>query len=202
MTENIEVRCISDECRSSETDGKRFIEGYAALYNHRSKLIFERGDLFFEEIQRGAFDAVLSKENLNVIATPNHTYSQVLGRTTNKTLELTTDEKGLRYKVEIPNTSFGNDIYESIKRGDTYESSFTFQIDQKGQNWTKDETGNNLRFITKFSNLIEVGPVTSGAYSDTKVAARNLAEMSETEKPKESNLELFKRKLQILKLRK
>jgi hypothetical protein len=199
MNENFETRNTQIECRALDEGDKRYIEGYAILYNHRSKLIFERGSLFYEEIKRGAIDEVLKSVDLDVIASPNHNYSQILGRTKSKTLELIEDEKGLRYKVEIPNTTFGNDIYESIKRGDTFESSFTFFVDSKSQNWSKDGEGNDLRTIEKINILKEVGPVTWGAYSDTIVAARCLEDVS---KETPNNLDLFKKKLQILKIRK
>ena len=199
----IEKRCIGSECRALEKEGKRYIDGYAIVYEQKSKLINEWGFSFYETIKRGAADKLLQDPKLDVIATPNHNYEQVIGRTLSGTLQLINDEKGLRYIIEVPNTSAGNDIYESVKRGDTYESSFTFRVKETGQSWSTDASGVDNREIIEFDKLIEVAPVTWGAYANTAVNARGYKEFNETKtKPvKESNINSFKRKLTLIRLK-
>ena len=205
MEKIFEKRNSGHECRALENDGKRYIEGYAILYDHRSKLITEWGQSFFEVIKRGALDEVLADPELDVILTPNHDYAKVIARTKSKTLELVNDEKGLMYRAEVPNLSYANDIYESIKRGDTFESSFTFRVDEAGQNWTKIDEDIDLREIDKLSELIELAPVTWGAYADTAVAARALKtinEKREAKEVKEIPIENFQKMLDLKRLKK
>ena len=203
---NIEIRQAVTECRALESEeGVRSIEGYALLYNHESRLIstFWDGE-FYETIERGALDNVLESKSLDVIYTPNHDYSKVIARTTSGTLELKSDDKGLKYIVrDIPNISYANDIYESIKRGDTFESSFSFMLKDSGQNWSKKEDGADLRTISEISYLKEVSSVTDGAYSNTDVAVRSLqaSDLFELDEDYKIDLELKQKEIEILKLK-
>jgi len=166
-----------DEFRALEEDGKRYLSGYAAKFNVRSKLLFENGKLFNEVLQRGAFDDVLKSEDLDVILTFNHSKDKVMARTTSGTLELNTDDVGLRFKAELPNNvSYANDTYELVERGDLNANSFAFAITKEGQLWTRDDEGNSLRTITQIKRLSDVSVVTSPAYPETEVAARALEE--------------------------
>ena len=203
----LEVRQLITECRAVESeDGKKSIEGYALLYGQESRLISTLfNGKFYEVIERGALDKVLESKSLDVIYTPNHDFTKVIARTTSGTLELKSDEKGLKYIVrDIPNISYANDIYESIKRGDTFESSFSFMLHDSGQNWTKREDGADLRTITEISYLKEVSSVTNGAYSDTDVAARSLqanTDLLELDEDYKNDLELKRKQLQMLKFK-
>lgn len=198
---NLETRQNKTECRAHEKGGKRIIEGYALLWDHASRMIYEGGKLFIEKIKRGALDLLLPK-NPDVIHTPNHDFSKVVGRTTSGTLRLESDERGLKYIIDdVPNISYANDLYESIKRGDTFESSFTFAINEDDQNWSTLEDGTQLRTITNISYLKEVSSVTDGAYSNTDVAVRSLNEFLKIEKKPDLGLDLRKRQLEILKLK-
>ncbi|MBK8196721.1 MAG: HK97 family phage prohead protease [Lewinellaceae bacterium] len=74
---------------------------------------------------------------------------------------------GLKYKFEAPNTSLGNDLLESIRRGDVSQSSFGFTVaDAKwedlemmkdGKKWFKTK-----RTILKLERLYDVSPSPSG----------------------------------------
>lgn len=129
---------------------------------------------FVEEIAPGAFDDVLGDD---VRALFNHDDNLILARTTSKTLEISVDERGLKYKFEAPNTSIGNDLLENIRRGDVSQSSFGFRVaDDKwedmetikdGKKWFKTK-----RTILKLERLYDVSPVTFPAYPDTEVALR------------------------------
>lgn len=176
MENNIEKRVYTidaTEFRAIEEEGKKYIEGYAAKYDTRSKYLFDRNKGFFiETIERGAFGDVLKNENIDVIANRNHNNDLMFGRTSNGTLQLNEDEIGLRIKVEMPNTSYANDTLELINRGDLSKMSFAFSLKPENQIWTKDEEGNTLRRITGFRNLYDISVVTTPAYDDTSVASR------------------------------
>ena len=190
--ENVEYRYLDAEiaeCRILEEENKRFLEGHAAVFNQRSKLIFEDGRLFNEVIAPTAFDKVLQDERLDVPMTYNHNRGQLLGRTKSNTLKLSKDEKGLAFRVEIPNTATGNEVYELVKRGDLYENSFGFVVTRDDQEWTKDEEGNHIRTITNVQRLADVAVCINGAYANTDVAARSLDEIVQIEDKEEEVVE-------------
>lgn len=170
IVEASEMRAIKED------SGKRFIEGYAALFNHRSRLIMDWDGIYFEEIREGAFDNVLGADNLDVLQTFNHSRNKILarfikenGEVIQSTLELSVDKRGLKYRFEVPNTSLGNDIFEQVDRGDLRESSFVFSVKEESQRWSKTEDGDSLRTIEKFSGLYDTSIVWKGSYSNTDV---------------------------------
>lgn len=146
------------------------IRGLAAAYG---KWSLDLGG-FREIIQPGAFDRVLSKRKLDVVALFDHE-GQPLGRTTSGTLRLGVDERGLSYEIDTPDTQLGRDLMTLVRRRDLFGSSFAFTVDTKGERWDRDEKGNQTRTITEFSGLYDVSVVTHAAYgSATSVAVRNL----------------------------
>jgi hypothetical protein len=165
--------------RAFEEEGKRYLEGYASIFEQRSKPIFENNKLFTEVVKRQAFDDILKSENLNVILTFNHDRGKVMARTKSGTLQLSTDERGLRFKAEVPNTTLGNDVYELVKRGDLFENSFGFIVKPGDEQWTRDLSGETTHVINKISRLYDVSVVVDGAYANTEIIARNETERLE-----------------------
>lgn len=183
---NYHVRAITGDT-NNEGKAERFIEGYAALYNHESKLLAEWRDNgmveFYETLLSGCFDEVLSSPNLNVIHTIDHDRGKMVARTKSGTLVLTTDENGLKYRFSVPNTTLGNDLFEMVQRGDLFESSFIFTINEDGEEWVKGEDGVLRRSIKTIKNLYDTSTVIDGAYSNTVVSvARNLSDLIEPPK--------------------
>ncbi|MCB5640427.1 HK97 family phage prohead protease, partial [Erysipelatoclostridium ramosum] len=68
------------------------------------------------------------KENGSEIkALWNHDTSRPLGSTKTDTLRFNMgDTTGLNYDIDLPNNTWGNDVRESVKRGDVDGSSFGF----------------------------------------------------------------------------
>ena len=168
------------------------IVGHAAVFNSRSQ------DLggFVEQIATGAFDSVLEDD---VRALFNHNQNFVLGRTVSKTLRLSVDEQGLRYEIDIPNTTVGKDLFESINRGDISQSSFGFIVGE--DEWEKTDDG-NLRTITKVERLYDVSPVTYPAYPATDAAVRSMENWNketEIKKNVDEERDLIERDLKRLK---
>lgn len=125
-----------------------------------------------EKIAPSAFDGALSRPD-DVRALFNHDENIVLGRTTNQTLRLRATEDGLRYEIDLPNTSQAADVRELIKRGDVSGSSFGFKV--LDDEWDESDTKNGklpLRTITDVE-LWDVSPVTYPAYPTTSVSARS-----------------------------
>lgn len=145
--------------QTREENGERIIEGYAAKYETETNI-----GPFMESISRGAFDNVLEND---VRALINHDPSLVLGRTSAGTLELTSDDVGLKYRVKLGNQQYATDLYESIQRGDISQSSFAFTI--KEQTWSEDRSS---RKVEEVAQLLDVSPVTYPAYKEATVVAR------------------------------
>lgn len=155
------------------------ISGYAALFDSTSEPL--AGGQFVERIAPGAFDDVLGND---VRALFNHDPNYVLGRTTAGTLELSTDDKGLRYSITPPDAQFARDLITSMNRGDVTQSSFGFTVAEDGDDWDQHTDGTVTRTIKRFGKLFDVSPVTYPAYQDTTVSARSLERAQEVVKVK------------------
>lgn len=166
----------ADDCLAVETrgDGRQVVTGYAVKYN---TLSVDLGG-FRETILPGAFDKVLNRQRgkQDVVALFNHDANQLLGRTSSGTLELASDDKGLRYTVALPNTELGRMIAEHVARRDLVGSSFAFTVDQRGESWAPGDDGKPRRSIREVTGLYDVSVVTHPAYpsSTTSVARRSL----------------------------
>ena len=147
------------EVREADSDDM-VLEGYAAVFNSETDL-----GHFREVIKPGAFDDVMTND---VRALINHDPNLILGRTENGTLELSTDERGLKYRVKLGAQQYAKDFYESVKRGDISQSSFAFTI--KDQSWNEERT---VRSVDKVRQLLDVSPVTYPAYAAATVQARD-----------------------------
>lgn len=165
----------------SEEDGGNVVEGYASVFNKRSRLISEKGKVFYEVILNGAFDEVLMSDKLNCIANFQHKDENMLARTKSGTLTLSVDDYGLKYVFTAPNTSLGNDIVEWLHRGDINESSFRYSVKASDVNWGRAEDGTAIRYIKRIFKLSDVALVLNGAFADTDVALRELQEFEDKE---------------------
>ena len=175
------------------------IRGYAAVYNSDSEWMGG----FYEQIATGAFDDVLDNDTRAYF---NHDENLLLGRVSSGTLRLGTDARGLYYEVDLPNTSYANDLVELMKRGDVNQSSFAFLIES--DRW-EERGGKTYRIIEKVSRLLDVSPVAQPAYPDatSELVTRNNTPESEgaevevkAEAEEMSDIEIFEYKLKLLKL--
>ena len=150
----------------SRADGRAAIVGYAAVYN---RLSLDLGG-FKEEILPGAFDRILNRQRgrSDVVALFTHDSNIVLGRTSSGTLELSSDDKGLRYVVTPPVSRA--DVLELIQRRDVRGSSFAFTVDKSGESFRTGEDGKAIRQIRDVSGLYDVGPVLVPAYPSTSAS--------------------------------
>jgi HK97 family phage prohead protease len=156
---------------STRKGGGVKFSGYAARYSSASS------DLggFREVLAPGAFDKVLSRRaKSDVILAFNHNPDHLLARTSSKTLRLASDEKGLKFSADPPDTQLARDIAELMKRGDLTGASFAFTVSPKNEAWSTDERGNSIRTIREVSELFDVSIVTTPAYPATSIAMRSL----------------------------
>jgi phage head maturation protease len=82
------------------------------------------------------------------------------------------DDIGLRVEVDIPPTTYGNDLVINMERRNVKGQSFMFELGK--DKWVESKSeGIDEREILSFSRVIEVGPVTMPAYKQTDVFARS-----------------------------
>lgn len=180
------------EIREQE-DGTRTIEGYAVKWDKKSEVL-GYWYKFREQFRKGSFANSLQNDDQRALW--SHDTSQVLGRTKNGTLRLSEDDIGLRFELDLPNTTLGNDAYETIKRGDVDGVSFGFQ--KLVEEWDETDPENIIRTITN-AKLLEISPVAFPAYPDSEVSARNNDPYKSylEGKPKNTAYELEHRKLSL-----
>lgn len=142
----------------------RMVEGYAAMYDVYSK---DLGN-FIETIKPGAFNNTDITETKALF---NHDYNYPLASYSNNSLQIEFDEVGIKYRFEMPNTSYGDDLLELMKNGLIYQSSFAFTVNPEKTQWTKTD-GKNVRNIYEIDTLYDVSIVTNPAYEDTSVAIK------------------------------
>ncbi|MEY2712195.1 MAG: hypothetical protein RL005_417, partial [Planctomycetota bacterium] len=163
---DLAIEADDDLVIETRADGRAAIVGYAAVYN---RLSLDLGG-FREMILPGAFDRILGRERgrQDVVALFNHDSNIVLGRASSGTLELSSDDKGLRYVVSPPVSRA--DVVELIQRRDVRGSSFAFTVDSRGEQFVTDEKGGAVRQIREVSGLYDVGPVLVPAYPATSAS--------------------------------
>lgn len=152
MTITIEERAAI-EVRAT---GRR-LEGYAALYGTEARVAD-----FSETIAPGAFDTSLS-EGRDILALVDHDRTKVLGRTKAGTLRLSSDTRGLKFEIDLPNTTVANDVLANVRN--MGGCSFGFSVDK--EDWQGERR--TLQSVT----LHEVSVVSAWpAYDGTSVSAR------------------------------
>ena len=150
------------EQRAEEKDGTKYIYGFIPYGKSSCNLSWFGEE--YEILQRGCFKKTLN-DRAEVRAFHNHNDSEVLGNTKSGTLELEDSEEGLKCMCKIPNTTYANDLYEVINRGDCRTMSFGMYINK--YSLEERENGSVIRTITEAA-LDEVSfGVAYPAYSDT-----------------------------------
>ena len=170
-----EYRNIQFEFRALDDSDEKIVEGYATTFNDPYEL-YNMGDYIVEEqIDSRAFDEC---DMNDVIFQYNHE-GRVFARTSNNTLEVVPDEKGLHIRANLGGTEIGRELYEEIKGGYTTKMSFGFRVGEDTRTVTEDYENNVttvLRTVTKIVKLYDVSAVSIPANSGTEISARNLSD--------------------------
>jgi HK97 family phage prohead protease len=140
--------------------------GYAAVYDTPTTRQADFAGT--ETIARGAFDALLDQD---VVALVDHDSSKLLGRTSSGTLRLSSDDTGLRFEIDLPDTQLGRDVRVLVQRGDLAGCSFGAALGE-----VENVKGGVVH--RTFSRLVDVSVVTHPAYLETRVAVRSAAAQS------------------------
>lgn len=203
MSKELERRHVelsNMEIRNTD-DGKTIVGGYVVEFEKLSVPLYG----FREKVRKGAFEKSL--RNSNVKALWNHNSDLVLGSTKNGTLKLWEDDRGLKFELELPDTTWGRDAAATIKRGDVDGVSFGFEtvVDE----WDNSDENNVIRTLVEV-NLFEISPTPFPAYPDSSVGVRSAKQVYEEyasslqadggaeDKPQARSLSLKRKKLEII----
>jgi HK97 family phage prohead protease len=143
------------------------LEGHAAVFGQIAEVPGH-----YERMAPEAFNAALKNPDTDVRALRDHNPTMLLGRQSAGTLRVGVDSEGLPFDVDLPNTSYANDLRELVDRGDLDGASFAFVPGE--DTWEQAPDGRQLRTHTSVRQLIDVSAVTFPAYSGAGVALRHM----------------------------
>lgn len=153
---------FSTSIEATETsDSPGVLTGYAMKFN---VLSHDRGG-YRDVFRPGVFHNLKQPDGLDVKAYRDHNEGIYLGRTSNSTLSLTTDDIGLRFSLRLPDTQDGRDTAALVKRGDLAGMSFGYLPDT--YSWKKEDQG-PVRQHTS-GRLVEISAVQDPAFPFTQL---------------------------------
>ncbi len=146
------------------------LTGYALKFDTPSAPINgERGSTFVETIAPSALARL--RERRDVKFAVNHDLSKVYGSTKAGTLTLDVDAIGLRFSLRPPASPSGDDLVESVRRGDLDAMSFGFVV--RGEVWQREQRP-PVRRLTDV-DLFEISAVPFAAYQDAGIVVESRA---------------------------
>jgi HK97 family phage prohead protease len=175
MKSNLEYRGYGMEDVKVNKEA-RTIEARAVVYNSMSNTLrTNNGTEFREIIKPGALTDSMAKND--VLAFKEHNPVYLLGRKSAGTLQMEDRADGLYVKIDIPQTSYGDDTLISAARGDLTGMSFGFnnavsKNSKKGTDMIREISSLNLR---------EVSIVASPAYPEAGITAMRNEDFIEEE---------------------
>lgn len=192
-----QYRNIKQVFRALDEEGEEgtIVEGYASTFND-PYVLYDWGDYIVrEQIDPKAFEGC----DMNDVIFQYDHEGRVYARTRNNTLEVSTDEHGLKVKADLSGTEAGRQLYEEIKGGYTDRMSFGFVVAEDKREVVRDHEHNRIevmRTITKISKLYDVSAVSLPANDGTEISARSfcdgLIEELEAERRKRAETERAK----------
>lgn len=166
-------------------DDKMIIEGYAVVFDNPATH-YE----YTEIVDKNAFNGC---DMSDVCLKYNHQDNfLILARTRNNSLQLIVDDKGLKIRAELIDTTNNRDVYKMIKARLLEKMSFAFTVDKEEYDH---ET--NTRRILHIDKLYDVSIVDVPFYDSTEIYARKKEDYLKEKKKKDLELEKEKIKLML-----
>lgn len=143
------------------------ISGYAAVFNSPTVI----AGLFVEQIAPGAFaNSIAARDDCRALF--NHDKNYVFARTTNGTLSLREDAKGLWFEAIPAETTWASDMIANIARGEISQCSFGFTVTREAWVETDDMPSRTILECSVF----DVSAVTYPAYEETSVTVSGVSQ--------------------------
>lgn len=178
------------EFRAAEADNY-IVEGYASTFE--PYLMYEDGDTkYYERIDPHAFDVA---DMSDVIMQYDHA-GRVYARQSNGTLQLSTDEHGLKVRADLSKTEGSRALYEDIKSGMITRMSFAFTVAEDSY-----DRETHTRSVLRVKRLYDVSAVSIPANPGTEISARSYFEgVIEAERLEQMDAEQRARDIAVLAL--
>lgn len=174
IDEGRQYRSMQFRALDSEKEDEKFVEGYASTFNDPYLMYECESYRYFEQVDAHAFDEC---DMDDVIFQYDHE-GRVFARKSNGTLDVSTDEHGLKIRANLGGTAIGRELYEEIKGGYTNKMSFGFTILDKSEEKRTgaDNKPEYLSTIKRVKKLYDCSAVSLPANDGTAISARKLAE--------------------------
>lgn len=166
IRDNREYRNLGS-MEARQEDNAYVVEGYASTFDKYPLYEYE-GETFYERIEPTAFNGA---DLSDVVFLRDHE-GRVLARTKNESVQLSTDEHGLKVRANLGLTGASKEMYEDIAVGNYTQMSFAFTVAEGGDYF---EEATNTRVITRMKKLYDVSAVAFPAnpYTDIGLSARD-----------------------------
>ena len=161
------------ETRKGES-GEMIVEGYATTFNQPYRLMGDDKITVNEQVDRNAF---AETDMSDVIMQYDHE-GRVFARIGNGTLQIESDDHGLKIRADLGGTEIGRQLFEEIAGGYTNKMSFGFTVagEKKERSREKDGHVTILRTITKIGKLYDVSAVSLPANDATEISSRTISD--------------------------
>lgn len=196
-TNEREYRDFTLAIAPSDDEAKMIVDGYASVFGNPYTLYEDSELVIQEQVDSKAFEGA---DLSDVIFQYNHE-GRVFARTSNNTLSVFPDEKGLAIQADLGGTDIGRQLYQEIKGKYTTQMSYGYTVKDASWEDRKLDDGRTLelRTITAINKVYDVSAVSIPANDATSISVRNLSDgvIEEIKAERLKALELERRKLQL-----
>ena len=146
---------------AAEGESEKYIaEGYATTWERYP--LYEWGDeTIYEKFDREDFAGV----NMDDVIFQYDHQGMVYARMHNDTLQVSTDDHGLKVVADLSKTADARNMYENIMSGNVYQMSWAFTVDK--DDFDKDTHTRTIRHIKK---MYDVSAVSIPANPSTEIS--------------------------------
>lgn len=174
---------LNAESSKKRIDSECYVEGYATTFD-KYCLMERNGKKIYEVVDRHAFDET---DLSDVILQYDHR-GPVFARTSNKTLGLEVDDKGLFVYADLSKTSRARQLYEDIQSGNVSQMSIRCRASTSFDGDTQT--------IERIAKMIDVSAVSVPANDHTTIIARTLEDIESSEKERKRKALLLRIKIE------
>jgi HK97 family phage prohead protease len=196
-TNEREYRDFTLAIAPSDDEEKLIVDGYASVFNHPYTLYEDSDVVIQEQVDSRAFE---NADMSDIIFQYDHE-GRVFARTSNNTLSVFPDEKGLAIQADLGGTDIGRQLYQEIRGKYTTQMSYGYHVTNDIWENRKLDDGRTLelRTITAINKVYDVSAVSIPANDATSISVRNLSDgvIEEIKAERLKALELERRKLQL-----
>lgn len=195
--ELMNIRAKTDELNDELTESKYIVEGYAARYEPYVLFTDDDGNEWTETFTKENFEGA---DRSDIILQYDHA-GRVYARTSNQTLNVDIDDKGLHIVADLGKTEGARALYEDIATGMVTKMSWRFSVNPDDYIYDTKNHDISYRSINK---IYDVSAVSIPANGNTNIAtnARSFVNgvIAEEKARIEARQEIEKAKTEILNI--